>query len=153
MVTLGNWRQRKRWCSSLMRQSNLIPGRKPRRSPNAVLSTPRILGPSWVSTKWRMPNVSSQDGDAGTPGFQNQTSHDFFWQNQGNYNMSIQCWAWGFGMTYQSVRLDCSSNGLKTIVPIRPIACLSGVLDLQEAHVRIFWVGFFCCLAGYQHGR
>ena len=86
-------------------------------------------------------------------GFKNQTSHDFFWQNQGNYNMSIQCWAWGFGMTYQSVRLDCSSNGLKTIVPIRPIACLSGVLDLQEAHVRIFWVGFFCCLAGYQHGR
>ena len=73
----------------------------------------------------------------------------WFFSHQVKVNMSIRSWAWVSCMTYACIRLDCSSsNGLKTIVPIRPIGCLSGVLDLQEAHVRIFWVGFFCCLAG-----
>lgn len=35
-------------------------------------------------------------------------------------------------------RLENSTNGVKTLVPIRPIACLSGVLDLGETYIRIF---------------
>lgn len=46
-------------------------------------------------------------------------------------------------VTGASLRLDTSnSNGVKTIVPIRPIACLSGILDLGETVVRFFWMGF-----------
>ncbi|CAK9042507.1 unnamed protein product [Durusdinium trenchii] len=36
------------------------------------------------------------------------------------------------------VRLDDGSSGMKTLVPIRPIACLTGVLDLGDAVVKIF---------------
>lgn len=36
-------------------------------------------------------------------------------------------------------RLESSgSTGVKTLVPIRPIACVNGVLDLKEATVKSF---------------
>ena len=36
-------------------------------------------------------------------------------------------------------RLDSSSSsGMKSIVPIRPVACVSGVLDLGDAVVKLF---------------
>ena len=38
------------------------------------------------------------------------------------------------------LRLDCNSSGTKTAVPIRPIAVLSGVLDVNETYIRLFWV-------------
>ncbi|CAL1125989.1 unnamed protein product [Cladocopium goreaui] len=37
------------------------------------------------------------------------------------------------------IRLDCNnSSGLKTIVPIRPVACVTGVLDLGETVIKIY---------------
>ena len=36
-------------------------------------------------------------------------------------------------------RLDCNNTaGLKTLVPIRPVMCLAGVLDLDQVVVKLF---------------
>ena len=43
---------------------------------------------------------------------------------------------------YHLGRLDTNNSaGLKTIVPIRPIAVLSGTLDLDQVVVKLFWPG------------
>lgn len=48
-------------------------------------------------------------------------------------------WQFGFRGSFHSWRLETnSSSGVKTIVPIRPIAVVKGVLDLVDSHMRIF---------------
>ena len=38
-----------------------------------------------------------------------------------------------------TIRLESGADGSKTLTPVRPIACLAGILDTGEGIIRLFW--------------
>ena len=151
------WTSHWRLCWTLWRMMLLRlqrrNGRKTRRRRRNLLLLPRTLANGFQWTKWRAPTDSTLVGGFGSFDIiilfilLYSAVHVFYddtkFLNCLIHHLFAQCmfclWCFAFPHYRYHLRLENGTDGTRTLMPVRLIACLAGILDVGEGIVRLFW--------------